>query len=60
MQNRNHRTAFAMPLPDKAQQIGGGFRIHRIEGLIQQQNFGILYQKPREKQTLQLPAACKP
>ena len=52
VQHGNHRSSFAMPIQDDAQEIRQGARVNRGKGLIQQHKLGILQQESSEQRAL--------
>jgi hypothetical protein len=54
MEDRGHRPAFAVPVLDELKQILAGSPIDRSEGLVEQDQLGILNDQPSKKNALEL------
>ena len=52
VQNGDDGAVLAMPALDQRQQIGAGARINRGEGLVEQDDVGVLQQEPGEQRAL--------
>lgn len=56
MKDHDHRAAIAMPAQGQADQVADGLFVDGVEGLVEQDQIGILHQHPGEQGALQLPA----
>ena len=56
VQHGQHGAACAVPLFDQIQQAGSGVAVHGVEGLVQQDQIGVLHQQAGKQHPLQLPA----
>ena len=54
VQHRDHGARLGAPARQQLQQVGGGARVDGVEGLVQQDQVGILQQQPRKQRALHL------